>query len=771
MTTALAMRTWPTHPSSGGRLVATDGRELPLLGTRLAADARGGLARVVLEQRFANRHAEPLAVTYLFPLPHDGAVSGFAFRLGKRRVVGEVDRVAAARERFEAAVLDGRTAGLLEQERGSVFTQSVGNVPPGEEVVVEIQIDQRLAWAGGSWEWRFPTALAPRYLGAEGRVPDAGRVAVEVAEGGIAPLLALSLLVRDAVSPGGAPESPSHAIRLAPAEGGVRVSLAAEEGAPLDRDAVVRWPVATPEVGLSLDACRPATARLDGARAFGLLTVVPPRDERAPEAMARDLVVLIDTSGSMHGRPLEQAKETVSELVRELGNRDSLELVSFSNAPVRWRKEPVTADDEAKRDALRWLAGLAASGGTEMRDGVLEALRPLREDAQRQVVLVTDGLIGFEKEVVSTVLARLPAGSRLHAVGVGDSVNRSLTSPLARAGRGLEVVIGLGEDAASAARALVARTSLPLVTGLTVEGPGLAGEPPTLLPDLFGGAPVLVPVELRPSGGEIVLRGVGTAGPFERRVALPAVEAGAGSPAAAALFARESVEALEMRLAAGEPRKAIDVRIERLGLDFQIATRLTAWVAVSEEPTVDPKTPIRRERMPQALAHGLSVEGLGLRGRAPMQPLAVSAMPPPGEPGIWKLYEMDLPPRALDEDALVPTGRRPPARAMPPVAKATTAGRTPAGTYAWRGGRLVVTVEAESSEIDWQVPAEVELIDAAGKSHRCAVDAARTTRAGTVAAGASIRIVLAWPGSERPALTRLVARVGSRALAIDLTEA
>jgi len=99
--------------------------------------------------RFANRHAEPLTVTYLFPLPHDGTVSGFAFRLGKRRVVGEVDSLEAARGRFEEAGLDGRTAALIEQERGSVFTQSVGNVPPGEEVAVEIQIDQRLAWTGG----------------------------------------------------------------------------------------------------------------------------------------------------------------------------------------------------------------------------------------------------------------------------------------------------------------------------------------------------------------------------------------------------------------------------------------------------------------------------------------------------------------------------------------------------------------------------------------------------------------------------------------------
>jgi Ca-activated chloride channel family protein len=376
------------------------------------------------------------------------------------------------------------------------------------------------------------------------------------------------------------------------------------------------------------------------------------------------------------------------------------------------------------------------------------------------VVLVTDGLIGFEQEVVATVLRGLPAGSRLHAVGVGDSVNRSLTAPVARAGRGLEVLVGLGEAAGFAARALVARTTLPLVTGLTVEGPGLAGEPPALLPDLFGGAPVLVPVEIRPSGGEIVLRGSGAAGRFERRVAVPAVEVSSGSPTAAALFAREAVEALEMRGAAGEPRRAIDAEIEKVGLDFQIATRLTAWVAVSEEPTVDPREPIRRERMPQALPHGLSVEGLGLRHRMPSPPACAPAA-------------------SLDEVAMHvyrPTAPASFAAPAPPAfrrrpAPEASAGLSLQGSYTWRGGYLVVTVEVEDGEVEWQLPAEVEVTDVWDESHACPVDTARTTRSGTVAAGASLRIVLAWPEDDRPELTRLVARVGSREIAIDLTEA
>jgi Ca-activated chloride channel homolog len=178
----------PSAPPSGGRLVATDGRPLPLQGAALRAEASGGLARVVLEQRFRNPHPDPLHVTYVLPLPVDGAVSGFAFRIGERRVVGEVDRRAAARERFEEAILEGRTAALLEQDRASLFTQELGNIPPGAEVVAELTIDQRLRWLdGGAWEWRFPTVVAPRYLGADGRVPDAPRVAVDVVGGGRAP--------------------------------------------------------------------------------------------------------------------------------------------------------------------------------------------------------------------------------------------------------------------------------------------------------------------------------------------------------------------------------------------------------------------------------------------------------------------------------------------------------------------------------------------------------------------------------------------------------
>jgi Ca-activated chloride channel family protein len=626
-------------PSSGGRLVTTAGRALPLLGTVLSADAGGGLARVTLTQRFRNPHAEPLAVTYSLPLPADGAVSGFAFTIGARRVVGEIDRKRAARERYEQALADGRSAALLEQDRSSLFTQEIGNIPPGQEVTVEVSVDQRLRWLDeGAWEWRFPTVVAPRYLGEPGRVPDAARVTQDVADGPLPARFALGCTVRDRLADGRRPESPSHAVETSTGEDGLRVALRELAGARLDRDVVVRWRVATPEVGVALATCRPAAGRASARSAYGLLTVVPPSVEGAYRAVPRDLVVLVDTSGSMGGEPLAQAARVCAAVIDTMRDQDQIELIEFGSAPRRWKAHPVSATAAARGDAVAWLRALRASGATEMRSAIIEALSTVRPGAQRQVVLVTDGQIGFESQVVQAICDRLPASSRLHTVGVGSAVNRSLTGPAARAGHGVEVIIGVGEDPEQAAARILARTNAPLLVDLTVSGPALEEHAPSRLPDLFAGAPALIGAALRPEGGELVVRGRTPEGSWEQRLRVPALSEGSGNAAIAALFGREKVEDLEMRLAGGGDARETDEAVERLGIDFQISTRLTSWVAVTEEQTVDPGDPLRRERMPHELPHAMSAEGLGLRpamasGGAPAPAMASMAPRAPGAAG------------------------------------------------------------------------------------------------------------------------------------------
>jgi Ca-activated chloride channel family protein len=710
---------------------------------------------VVLEQRFKNSHAEPLHVSYRFPLPHDGAVSGFAFRLGDRRIVGEVDKLASARERFEEALVEGRTAALLEQVRGSLFSQELGNVPPGAEVVAELTIDQRLAWLPeGAWEWRFPTALAPRYQGAEGRVPDAAKLEVAVADGELPARLQLSLAVSDRLAPRGLLSSSTHALQLRTEGGASHAGLQAEGGAPLDRDVAIRWPVAIAEVGVALETCRPGvTSRVSG-RAFGLLSVVPPTPG-ALKALPRDLIVLLDTSGSMSGRPLDQAKAVVGALIGSLTEADTLELIEFSNAPRRWKSKPVAASVTARTQALAWLGSLDAGGSTEMTDAIYEALTGLRDEAQRQVVLVTDGEIGFEAEIVKTIMARLTPGSRLHTVGVGSSVNRSLTGPAARAGRGVEVVLDLDEPADAAAARLLARTVAPAVTGLKVSGSALVACATQRLPDLFGGAPALLSMELEPGGGTLTVRGQTAAGRFERTVTVAANDVAAGKGAIAALYAREAVEELELLTAASEGEAGLDPGIERFGLEFQISTRLTSWVAISAEATVDPRRPTRREVMPQQLPYGVSVEGLGLRRSVPNMVFAGA--------GLAQYRMADA---AMSDEFSVPAAKlRAPSPASSPPQKASSMDRRLVRELSSSKGqsgpprslsarlvlrtvdRLVVEFEVPEDGFDWS-PDSIALIKLAdGRTVEVEVDLKTTTHEGELEESTTVRLVLRL---ERP---------------------
>ena len=757
--------------SNGARLVSTDGKTLPLKSAALAADACAGLARVVLTQTFTNPYDEPLVVTYALPLPHDGAVSAFAFTIGGRRVTGEIDRRAAARERFERALSEGRSAALLEQDRASLFTQEIGNIPPKTDIVAEITIDQRLAWNDeGAWEWRFPTVVMPRYLGAPNRVPDADKVTQDVTTSELAVRATLKLAIRDAIT--ARPESPSHSLVVHDGE----VSLAADGGVALDRDLVVRWAVAQPKIGATIDTGRRKE------RAFGLVTLVPPKPE-ARKALPRDLVLLLDISGSMSGEPIDQARKVCAALVQGLTNADRIEMIAFSDRPRRWKKHAEAASEKTRAEALKWLAGLEAGGGTEMRDGILEALTPLRPDAQRQVVLVTDGAIGFEQEIVAAIREHLPAGSRVHTIGVGSGVNRSLTAPAARAGRGCEIVIGLGEDPERAARRLCARTQSPLVQDVTIEGSAVLGVAPRALPDLLGGAPALVGVELKPEGGELIVRGRSADGVWQQRITVGAM---GNNAAVATLYGRELVEDLETALAAGGNHHDIDQAIENIGLEFQIATRLTSWLAVSDDVTVDPRAPHRREKMPHQLPHGVSAEGLGLRACAmpmPMQMVgealdsfeeqaettrsgyvvASAAPPPPKSAPSPVMKRMAQGVRGFfsggagakdekakgDDDAF---RGEPPAERERGIAPQRPSGHADlrqqrmrtieARVVSRNGAELVLEILVDGDAIDWRPTHEVSCVLADGSVVRARLDLGRTTNAAQVAAGLRIRIVM-----------------------------
>lgn len=779
--------------SSGAVLVTLDGRDLPLRSAALQVDARAGLAAVVLRQRFENPWPQPLNVRYQLPLAHDAAVTGFRFRIGEREIVGEVDRRDRARERYDQALLDGHTAALLEQDRSSLFTQELGNIAPHSAIEVEITIDQPLAWlaeAGGAWELRLPTVVAPRYLGEPGRVADADRVTTATTTSPTPITMSMALTIRDPLARP-QPESPSHTLVVSRHHEGeaeaVHVGLA-PGGVALDRDIVVRWAVAAPAPGAVIDCARPHAAHARAHQAFATLTVVPP--QQPTTAVPRDLIVLLDTSGSMSGAPIAQSQRLATALIDTLGERDRLELLEFSSSVRSFRPEPAAADASTRALAKAWVAGLRASGGTEMRAGILTAMASLRPEAQRQIVLVTDGHIGFEAEIVAAILHQLPNGCRVHTVGVGSSVNRSLTAAAARAGCGAEIIIGIDEDPERAIARLLAHTAAPQIVDLQLDGDALVAVAPARLPDLMASMPATLRLQLRPEGGSLRVRGRSERGTWEQRLQVPPLAAGSGNAAIVSRFARERALDLEARIAAGESARALDHELVELGLAFQIATRLTSWLAVDHVVSVDPTAPVRHELVPQMLPHGMSAEGLGLRppealrtlasmipGAAPMSAAAPS--PPP-----MVVRRMRAPePVAAGPRAPAPSRPAAPAqeskkqkqeRERDQASLGEGGGRQGSGGAARDEDDVVATDEAEfefasratevapqqlaarltvaadgsfvfelaapHSPVQWSVPATIELVLADGRRVLAEVDPARTTAAGSYGAGLRLRL-------------------------------
>jgi Ca-activated chloride channel family protein len=671
-------------------------------------------------------------------------------------------------------------------------------------------------------------------MGATGRVADAKRIAVDMTEETLPARAQLSLAIADELAPGSTPESSSHSILSERDRGETAVQLA-DDGAALDRDVVVRWQAAGDAVKTTLAQARPATGDKHADHGYGLLTLLPPLGHQPSDEVARDVIVLIDTSGSMHGEPIEQARRVSLALIDTLGARDSLTMIEFSMQPRRWRDKPSRATDAAKADAAKWLKELRASGGTEMHSAIIAALDSMRGDAQRQVVLISDGLIGFEDEIVGAVLERCPNGSRVHCVGVGSAVNRSLTGAASRAGRGYEAIVGIGEDPERIAQRLVARTAAPIVVDLELSGSALSEHAPMKLPDLFGGSPALISLKLDPRGGELCVRGLTPKGPWECQLQVAPMSEGEGDPAVTALYGREAVADLEMLRATG---RDVDERVTALGLSFQIATRLTSWVAVSSEVTVDPSKPTRRETMPHQLPHGMSVEGLGLRAAQPplMRSLSLSApmaarapaappaaygapppppgmgAPPPGpppppaaapapppppqarqrrtgarkaeEPSVLSEGAADAPADFDDEMALeAPMEAAEQEAAQPPRRSRGIARRLIDGVRDMFGGGadelqfsgrvalqkddlLVIEIDI-ATDCSWQ-PSTITIELSDGSLLDVEVDHDKTTAAGNVSAGQTVRLALRWTGGELVGTPKHV-RLDSAGTNIDVT--
>jgi Ca-activated chloride channel family protein len=565
-----------TDRTSEGRLVARrDGKtiDVPLEHTDVQIRIDGPIADATVTQRFRNPYAAKIEAVYLFPLPTGAAVTEMRIATGARTITGTIRERSKAQQIYEHAKGRGLVAALLSEERPNLFTQAIANLEPAAAIEVTLHYVQRLDFEGGRYELVFPMVAGPRYT-PPGAAPAAQPA---VLPPGVRSSHDISLRVElDAGVPITDLASPSH--HLAVTRSGRRASVQLANGDTLpNRDFILRFEVGGAALELG------ALAYRDGGTGSFLLIAQPPAIAEPAVIAPRELVFVLDTSSSMRGAPLEQARRLIVKLLLSLRPDDTFQIVRFDDRASALGPAPIANKPSNIALTLRWLSSLEAGGATEMTTGIAAALAVPHDPARLRIVaFLTDGYVGNEDDILARVAARL-GESRLFCFGVGSAVNRYLLEELAALGRGTLQVVRPDEDAAAAVAAFQRRIDAPILTDVRIDWGDLAvSDVPAAVPDLFAGQPLVVAGHYdRAQSGTATVHGKlgGRDVRFDVPVALP--ERDPARPAIASVWARQRIAELSRRLV----RKAapgLEREILALALEHHLLSPYTAFVAVDD---------------------------------------------------------------------------------------------------------------------------------------------------------------------------------------------
>jgi len=616
-----------------GRLDAFDrqGKALgscPLKHTDVTADVAGFVARVTVRQQFHNPFAEKIEAIYAFPLSQDAAVDRMTMKVGDRVIQGEIKERGEARRIYEAAKAEGKVAGLLDQERPNIFTQSVANIEPGEQVDITISYSETLDWEAGLYHFDFPMVVGPRYIPGGGsapapmtpgrptpQVPDADRITPPVTPEGTRAGHDISITVNlDAGLPIRHLESRQHEVTVEHPDADKRravVKLKDRATIP-NKDFVLVYQTASDRIEDTV------LAHTDERGKFFTLVLQPPKRVRRELIVPKELVFVIDKSGSMRGFPIETAKEAMRLCIEGLHENDTFNLMTFCGGVGFCFEKPVPNTDENRRRALDYLASLEGSGGTEMMKAIHACLAGQDDPERLRVVsFMTDGYVGGDMAIVDAV--RQNAGTaRVFSFGIGKSVNRFLLDGIARAGRGEVHYILNPQQAAGAGERFYERVRTPVLTDVEIDFGDLPVEVdevyPSGIPDLFSSTPVVIKGRYtRGARGTLTLRGTTGEGPFEREIDVKLPGEQPEDDVLASLWARAKVEHLMDRdlagMQRGKPDPAIKEEILGLGLRYQLLTQYTSFVAV-EHLRITEGDASRTVAVPVEMPEGVSYEGV-----------------------------------------------------------------------------------------------------------------------------------------------------------------
>ena len=561
---------------------------LPLQHTAVDASVAGHIGTVKVRQRFENPFDTKIEAVYLFPLPERAAVSEFLMVIGDRTIRGIVREKEEAEAIYRHARAQGYRASLLVQRRPNIFEQKVANIEPGGAIDVDITYFHTLNYRDGWYSFVFPMVVGPRYnppghadpiaaVPRGGGATNPGGTAVQYLSPDERSGHDIGIRVR--IDAGVAIEEikSSHEItatRERPES--ASVTLAAGTAIP-NRDFVLDFRVA----GRTVKSNLLTYTDPESNEGFFTLMLIPPLDTVTVERRPMEMVFVIDCSGSMDGRPLEQAKEAVATALARLEPTDTFQIIRFSDRASRFGRAPLPASEQNLAAARRYLWELDSDGGTQMIKGIRAALDfPHSRTHLRFVSFMTDGYIGNESEILAAVHRRVGA-SRIFSFGVGSSVNRYLMERMAKAGRGVAAYLGLDDSAEDVMAAFFDRVSRPALTDLEIDWGGMTVSEtyPAQLPDLFVGRPLVVAGRYRGRPRKIAVSG--TAGESRRTLTASASPGSTAGPSIAKVWARSKIADLaDRQIAGGDPDGEIRDAITRVALRHQLASSYTSFIAV-----------------------------------------------------------------------------------------------------------------------------------------------------------------------------------------------
>lgn len=582
----------------------------PTLETDVDIAVSGAIVRGRVIQRFVNPTDQWVEGVYVFPLPDTAAVDRLLMFVGPRVIEGQIRERELAKRIYAEAKASGHKASLVEEERPNIFTSSIANIGPHESVEIAIEYQDTVPFDGVQFMLRFPLVVAPRYIpGRDGgrdatagriaptlEVPDAERITPPINSG--SPGNPVRLTVE--LDPGFALASlysPSHQIVTQAINPFVQLVGLADAVVPADRDFELLW---TPALGTMPQAA--LLAEQHGGETYALLSVLPPDLQTAGYRIPRESVFIIDTSSSMAGQSIEQAKQALLIALDQLQAGDRFNVIQFNSVTELLFPQSVPADAEHVDQARDYVGDLVSTGGTEMQPALAAALADAAAPgALRQIIFITDGAVGNEESLLRYIEEHLGA-SRLFTVGIGSAPNAFFMRKAAQFGRGTFTFISSPVEVSTRMDELFRKLERPALADIAVDWSGADDEAwPNPVPDLYVGEPLVLAVRLRELPEVVTVTGRLGDTPWRVVIHRPPLDDGSGIRQ---LWARRKIESLMDGLVAGTDRDAVRSAVVDVALQHHLVSSYTSLVAVDVTPTAPDGMTLLTHDVPVNVPHG-----------------------------------------------------------------------------------------------------------------------------------------------------------------------